>query len=108
MFAVGRSAMRVRVAAMTARDLEELCVMRVSLEAEAVRLSVPEMTSEDIARLEGYMAEMAHYSRDKDYRRWGVQSDPAPATIPTPYEGPAVIYAPNFEGHHHKGGLGGH
>jgi hypothetical protein len=37
------------------------------------------------------------------YRQWGVQSDPAPATLPTPYEGPAVIYAPTFDGHHHKG-----
>ena len=36
--------------------------MRVTLEAEALRLSVPQMTSEDIARLEGYMAEMAHYA----------------------------------------------
>ena len=32
---------RVRVAPMTAPDLEELCVMRVTLEAEALRLSVP-------------------------------------------------------------------
>ena len=32
---------RVRVAPMTARDLEEVCVMRVTLEAEALRLSVP-------------------------------------------------------------------
>jgi len=61
---------RVRVAPMTARDLEELCVMRVTLEAEALRLSVPSMTSEDIARLEGHMAEMAHYADQKDYRRW--------------------------------------
>jgi hypothetical protein len=36
------------------------------------------------------------------YRSWGVQSDPAPATIPTPYEGPSVIYAPNFDVHPHK------
>jgi len=35
------------------------------------------------------------------FRSWGVQSDPGPATIPTPYEGPSVIYAPNFEGHAH-------
>jgi DNA-binding GntR family transcriptional regulator len=61
---------RVRVAPMTARDLEELCIMRVTLEAEALRLSVPSMTSEDIARLEGHMAEMAHYADQKDYRRW--------------------------------------
>jgi len=63
---------RVRVAPMTAQDLEELCIMRVTLEAEAVRLSVPAMGSEDIARLEGHMAEMAHYAGEKDYRRWTV------------------------------------
>jgi DNA-binding GntR family transcriptional regulator len=57
---------------MSAKDLEELCVMRVTLEAEALRLSIPEMTSEDIARLEGHMAEMAHYAAEKDYRRWNV------------------------------------
>ena len=37
--------------------------MRVTLEAEAMRLSVPQMTSEDLARLEGHMAEMAHYAQ---------------------------------------------
>ena len=35
------------------RDLEELYVMRVTLEAEAIRLAVPRMTAEDLARLEG-------------------------------------------------------
>ena len=63
---------RVRVAPMSARDLEELCVMRVTLEAEALRLSIPRMTSDDIARLEGHMAQMAHYAAEKDYRRWTV------------------------------------
>jgi len=63
---------RVRVAPMSPADLEELCVMRVTLEAEALRLSVPRLTSEDIARLEGFMAEMAHYAEVKDYRRWTV------------------------------------
>ena len=63
---------RVRVAPMTAQDLEELYVMRITLEAEALRLSVPRMTSEDLARLEGYMAEMAHYAAEKDYRRWNL------------------------------------
>jgi GntR family transcriptional regulator, rspAB operon transcriptional repressor len=61
---------RVRVAPMTPADLEELYVIRVTLEAEAVRLSVPRMTSEQLARLEGYMAEMAHYAEAQDYRRW--------------------------------------
>lgn len=63
---------RVRVAAMTTADLEQLYVMRVTLEAEAVRLSVPRMTQDDLARLEGHMAEMAHYASIKDYRRWVV------------------------------------
>jgi DNA-binding GntR family transcriptional regulator len=63
---------RVRVAPMSAADLEELCIARITLEAEAMRLSVGRMTPEDLARLEGYMAEMAHYADAKDYRRWTV------------------------------------
>lgn len=61
---------RVRAAPMSARDLEELCIIRVTLEAEALRLSVPLMTSEDIARLKGHMAEMAHFAQEHDYVRW--------------------------------------
>lgn len=61
---------RVRVAPMSAKDLEELYIIRVALEAEALRLSIPGMTSEDIARLEGHMAEMAHFAQEKDYVRW--------------------------------------
>ena len=63
---------RVRVAPVTPRDLEELYVMRVALESEALRLSVPLMSTEDLARLEGYMAEMSHFALDKDYVRWTV------------------------------------
>jgi DNA-binding GntR family transcriptional regulator len=63
---------RVRVAPMSAADLEELCIARIALEAEAMRLSVPRLTPENLARLEGYMAEMAHYAQAKDYRRWTV------------------------------------
>lgn len=63
---------RVRVAPMTAQDLEELYVMRVTLESEALRLSVPLMTSEDLARLEGHMAEMSHFAGDRDYVRWTI------------------------------------
>ncbi len=63
---------RVRVAPMSPADLEQLCVARVTLEAEAIRLSVLRMTPEDLARLEGYMAEMAHYADAKDYCRWTV------------------------------------
>ncbi|MGC9221565.1 MAG: hypothetical protein ACP5H2_09495 [Solirubrobacteraceae bacterium] len=61
---------RVKVAGMTARDLESLCVIGVTWEAEMVRLSLPLMNSEDITRLEGHMAEMTHFANEQDYSRW--------------------------------------
>ena len=61
---------RVRVAPMSAGDLEELYAVRVALEAQALRLAVPLMTPEDIARLEGSIAEMAHFAEERDMRRW--------------------------------------
>jgi len=63
---------RVRVAAVSPTDLEELCIMRVTLEAEAIRLAVPRMSAEDLARMEGQIAEMSHYAEARDYRRWVV------------------------------------
>ena len=63
---------RVRVAPMTAQDLEQLSIIRIALEATALRLSIPRMAPEDLARLEGYMAEMAHYAEAEDYGRWVV------------------------------------
>jgi DNA-binding GntR family transcriptional regulator len=61
---------RVRVAPMTPRNLEELYVMRVTLEAEAARLSVPLLRPNELARLEGCMAEMGHYAEQDDYFGW--------------------------------------
>jgi hypothetical protein len=42
------------------------------------------------------------------FRSWGAQSDAAPATIDTPYQGPSVIYAPNFDRQAHDKNPGGH
>jgi DNA-binding GntR family transcriptional regulator len=61
---------RVTVRPISATDVEELVVMRVALEAEAVRLSVDRLAPEDIAALEGRLAEMAHFADAKDYERW--------------------------------------
>jgi GntR family transcriptional regulator, rspAB operon transcriptional repressor len=61
---------RVRVAPISAADLEELYAVRIVLEAQAVRLAVPRMSSEHIARLEGSIAEMAHFAEQRDMRRW--------------------------------------
>lgn len=63
---------RVRVAPITASDVEELYALRVTVEAEALRLSMPNLRSEHIARLQGFLAEMDHYAEDKDYAGWTV------------------------------------
>jgi DNA-binding GntR family transcriptional regulator len=52
---------RVRIAALSGDDAEELYIMRISLEAVAIRITVPSLTSDDFASLEGYMAQMEHY-----------------------------------------------
>ena len=44
--------------------------MRVALETEGMRLSIERMEPEEIAALEGRLAEMAHFAEAKDYERW--------------------------------------
>src|SRR6201996_7199385 len=61
---------RVTVKPISATDLEELVVMRVALETEAIRLSVERLEPEDLAALEGRLAEMSHFAQAKDYARW--------------------------------------
>src|ERR1700749_1029611 len=61
---------RVTVTPISASALEELVVMRVALETEPVRLSVSRLAPEQIAALEGRLAEMAHFAQEKDYARW--------------------------------------
>jgi GntR family transcriptional regulator, rspAB operon transcriptional repressor len=63
---------RVRVSEVSLADIEELYTIRVPLEVNALRLSMPAFTPEDVARLEGYMAEMAHFAEQEDYTRWHV------------------------------------
>jgi DNA-binding GntR family transcriptional regulator len=56
----------VRVAGLSSSDAEELYVMRISLEAVAIRITVPRLASADIAELEGLLAQMDHYMRARD------------------------------------------
>jgi DNA-binding GntR family transcriptional regulator len=51
---------RVRIAELSVVDLEELYTMRISLEAVATRMTVPSLTAEDHAEIEGLMAQMDH------------------------------------------------
>jgi DNA-binding GntR family transcriptional regulator len=53
-------------------DLEQIYSMRAVLEATAVRASVPHMTPEDIADLNGHLARMDYFAAEADYDRWQV------------------------------------
>jgi DNA-binding GntR family transcriptional regulator len=57
---------RVRIAALSPDDAEGLFIMRIALEAVAIRITVPALTSDDVAQLEGDMAQMEHYLRVGD------------------------------------------
>lgn len=53
---------RVRIAPLSVAEAEDLWVMRVALETVAIRITVPQLKDEDIAELEGLMAQMDHLS----------------------------------------------
>lgn len=57
---------RVRIAPLTAGDFEEISVARLALEAVAIRITVPTLTSADLAALEGDMAQMDHFQKVGD------------------------------------------
>jgi len=63
---------RVTVAPFSLPDLEQIYGLRITLEAAAVRASVPAMTPEDIADLQGQLARMDHFAAEADYDRWEV------------------------------------
>ena len=58
----------VRIAPLSANAYEELYVRRISLEAVAIRIAVPLLTSDDFAELEAAMARMGHYQEVEDER----------------------------------------
>jgi len=64
---VGEPNRRVRVAELTGPDLQELYTLRILLETAAVRLTIPNLDSSDIAEMRGYMAQMDHYGGDRDW-----------------------------------------
>jgi DNA-binding GntR family transcriptional regulator len=63
---------QVVVAPFSLSDLEQIYSMRIVLEASAIRASVPHMTPEDIADLQGHLARMDHFAAESDYDRWEV------------------------------------
>ena len=61
-----------RVTGFSMPDLEQLYVLRLPLEAAAIRLTIPLLGARDIAALEGDMAQMAHFQEVRDYELWEV------------------------------------
>jgi len=57
---------RVRIAALTAADFEELSIARLALEAVAIRITVPTLTATNFAALEGDIAQMDYYQKVGD------------------------------------------
>ncbi|MEA2179765.1 MAG: hypothetical protein QOG77_3062 [Solirubrobacteraceae bacterium] len=58
---------RFRIAGFSLDDLEELYVMRLSLETSALRLTVPTFTHADHAELEGFLAQMERFAHVSDW-----------------------------------------
>jgi DNA-binding GntR family transcriptional regulator len=63
---------QLRVAGYSIADMEELYVARVSLETTGLRITIPRLTTRDIAHMEGLLAQMGHYAGEEDYDNWEV------------------------------------
>jgi DNA-binding GntR family transcriptional regulator len=61
---------RIRIAPLSAADVEGVYCARLSLEVTAVRLTVPRFKPEQLAELEGSLAQLVHFARARDYERW--------------------------------------
>jgi DNA-binding GntR family transcriptional regulator len=57
---------QVQIASLSADDAEQLYIERITLETVAIRLTVPTLTSDAFAELEGAMAKMDHYMSSGD------------------------------------------
>lgn len=65
-----RSNRSYRVSSFSAADLEELYVTQLPLQALAVRLTMPRLSSADVAAMEGDLAQMGHYAQAQDVEGW--------------------------------------
>jgi DNA-binding GntR family transcriptional regulator len=61
-----------RVTGFSAGDVEQIYVMRLPLEAAAMRIAIPQLDTADLAALEGEMAKMATFAQREAYEHWEV------------------------------------
>ncbi len=57
---------QMQIASLSAEDFEQVLLARLALETVAIRITVPRLTSNDFAALEGYLAQMEHYQKVGD------------------------------------------
>lgn len=63
---------RNRIAVVSAPDLEQLYALRITVEALAIRLTVKQMTEDDIDELRRLLGEMDELATTQDFDRWEV------------------------------------
>lgn len=63
---------RNRIAVVSAPDLEQLYALRITVEALAIRLTVKQMTEDDISELRRLLEEMDELATKQDFDRWEV------------------------------------
>jgi DNA-binding GntR family transcriptional regulator len=61
---------RVRVASFSLEDMQELYALRITVEALAVRLTVPQLSDDDISQLDELLSEMSLHADAEDYERY--------------------------------------
>lgn len=60
---------RLRIPDLSMDDVTQVQIARIALEAAAMRSTIPALTPEDLAHLEGYMAQMSHYFSSDNFER---------------------------------------
>ena len=61
---------RVRVASFSIEDMQELYALRVTVEALGIRLTVPQLSDDDLAELDEKLVQMALFTERQDYARY--------------------------------------
>ncbi len=61
-----------RVSEFSIQDMEHIYMSRLPLEALAIRLTIPQIGTRDLAELEGLMAQMDTFAQAKDYEHWEI------------------------------------
>jgi DNA-binding GntR family transcriptional regulator len=63
---------RVRVASFSVEDMEQLYALRITVEALGIRLTVPQLSDDDLAELGEKLGEMAVFTKAEDYAAYSV------------------------------------